>query len=230
VFDPQYQPWTGGGSHFAFLNQPAAAERNFHSFCSAIKPLLTEDPDHLQQLDEIQRDFPKVMGAQLEKMWASKLGLATFNPDLLSELGSLMAKTLVDYTIFFRELSTLPDDIGPLKKSFYNRETYDADPEGMDKLWSEWFTKWKALIKPRSGEELSRQMKLVNPKYSLRDWLVVPAYQQAAEGDYSLLRELQEVMTQPYAEQSNDMEKKYYRMKPPELFQVGGLSHYSCSS
>jgi uncharacterized protein YdiU (UPF0061 family) len=73
-------------------------------------------------------------------------------------------------------------------------------------------------------------MKLVNPKYSLREWFVVPAYQQAAAGNYSLVRELQDVMTQPYTEQSQDVEKKYYRLKPLELFEVGGSSYYSCSS
>ena len=73
-------------------------------------------------------------------------------------------------------------------------------------------------------------MKLVNPKYSLREWLVVPAYQQAAAGNYSLIRELQEVMTQPYAEQTKDVEGKYYRLKPSEFFELGGSSHLSCSS
>jgi uncharacterized protein YdiU (UPF0061 family) len=73
-------------------------------------------------------------------------------------------------------------------------------------------------------------MKLVNPKYSLQEWFVVPAYQQASAGNYDLVRELQEVMTQPYAEQSKDVEEKYYRLKPSELFDLGGLSHYSCSS
>ncbi|MFT7185892.1 MAG: hypothetical protein ACI84K_001280 [Pseudohongiellaceae bacterium] len=73
-------------------------------------------------------------------------------------------------------------------------------------------------------------MKLVNPKYSLREWFVVPAYQQATESDFSLVRELQEVMTQPFAEQSKDVEYKYYRLKPSVFFEVGGLSYYSCSS
>jgi uncharacterized protein YdiU (UPF0061 family) len=31
-FNPQYQPWSGGGNHFSFLNQPEAAERNFDTF------------------------------------------------------------------------------------------------------------------------------------------------------------------------------------------------------
>jgi uncharacterized protein YdiU (UPF0061 family) len=241
VFDPQFQPWTGGGHHFSFLNQPMAAERNFHTFCSALRPLLTANQGCLLQLEEIQRDFSKVMNAQMEKMWAAKLGLATFHAALFGELATLMVQTPVDYTLFFRQLSAVPDDISPLKKSFYNSSAHESGPTGMDQRWSEWLKKWKSLAgigsatgeiatPPRSREELSSQMKLVNPKYVLREWFVVPAYQQAAVGDYSLLRELQEVMTQPYADQSKDVEEKYYRLKPLELFEVGGSSFYSCSS
>ncbi|MGO1693173.1 MAG: protein adenylyltransferase SelO [Marinobacter sp.] len=230
VFDPLYQPWTGGGHHFAFLNQPVAAERNFRSFCSALRPLLTAHQGSLRQLDEIQNEFPKVMQAKMDTMWAAKLGLDAFNTELFNELATLMQQMPVDYTMFFRELSNVPIDIGPLKNSFYKSSSYDADPEEMDKRWSQWLTKWKSLTQFSSCEELSRQMKLVNPKYSLREWFVVPAYHQAAAGDYSLIRELQEVMTQPYAEQSKDVEEKYYRLKPSEFFELGGLSHYSCSS
>ncbi|MFT7683636.1 MAG: hypothetical protein ACI935_003136, partial [Moritella dasanensis] len=131
----------------------------------------------------------------------------------------------------------------PLKKSFYNslyNETaHDTASQELDKYWAEWLEKWKMLLNsakdanatlPRTHEEISRQMKLVNPKYILREWFVMPAYQQATAGDYSLIRELQDVMTQPYAEQSKEVEDKYYRLKPLEFFEVGGLSHLSCSS
>ncbi len=243
MFDPAYQPWTGGGHHFSFMNQPNAAQRNFDMFCSALRPLLASHQDVLLEFDEIQRGFPAVMHGELEKMWAAKLGLGTFNAaahkTLCNELLGLMMQTPVDYTIFFRELSSLPDDIGPLKKSFYSNAAYETDAEGTDRRWAEWLAKWQALLdicrdvnaaSPRTSAEISRQMKCVNPKYSLREWFVVPAYQQAAAGDYALLRELQDVMTQPYAELSKDVEQKYYRLKPPELFEVGGVSHLSCSS
>jgi uncharacterized protein YdiU (UPF0061 family) len=229
-FNPHFQSWTGGGHHFSFLNQPVAAQRNFQMFCTALRPLLANHQAYLQQLEDIQSGFAKMMQDQIQKMWAAKLGLGTFDTALFSELETLMQQTPVDYTIFFRELSTVPDDIGPLKKSFYR------NPKTMEERWEQWLTKWKSLIdsdnmtSPRSREDLSRQMKLVNPKYILREWFVVPAYQQAAAGNYSLLRELQEVMTQPYAEQSKNVEEKYYKLKPFEFFEVGGLSHYSCSS
>jgi len=250
VFNPHYQPWTGGGHHFSFLNQPLAAERNFNMFCKALRPLLMSHPDHLAQLDEIRSGFSKVMQAQMQKMWAAKLGLNTFDAALFSELEALMVQTPVDYSIFFRELSTVPDDMGPLKKSFYKvskptmasmHSTYETDSEEIGKRWSEWFEKWKSLIGSASmtepnadptllREEISRQMKRVNPKYTLREIFVVPAYQQATLGNYALIRELQEVMTQPYAEQTQDVEEKYYRLKPSEFFETGGLSFYSCSS
>lgn len=230
AFDPNFQSWTGGGDHFSFLNQPMAAERNFHSFCTALHPLLASHHDFLRQLDEIQNGFSTMMRAKMETMWAGKLGLNAFDAALYAELETLMEQTPVDYTLFFRELSLLPDDISALKKSFYN------DSKTMEKRWSDWFKKWKSHISsdhiafPRSREELSKQMKLVNPKYSLREWFVAPAYQQAAAGDYLLVRELQEVMTQPYADQSKDTDEKYYRLKPSEFFGVAGLSYYSCSS
>jgi uncharacterized protein YdiU (UPF0061 family) len=241
AFNPHYQPWTGGGDHFAFLNQPVAAERNFHMFCTALLPLIASDQACLRQLNEIRGGFSTVMRANMEQMWAAKLGLGTFDPALFSELQMLMVQTPVDYTIFFRELSSVPEDIGPLKKSFYQNSTHDADPEGMDPRWSAWLAKWKSLngsesttdpnaAPLRSSEELSKQMKLVNPKYSLREWFLVDGYQQAGTGNYAPLRELQEVMTQPYTEQSKDVEEKYYRLKPLEFFEVGGLSFVSCSS
>src|SRR5690606_22643010 len=92
----------------------------------------------------------------------AKLGLGAFHPALFRDLERLMVQSPVDYTIFFRELSMVPDDIGPLKKSFY-KETkcatnsvhpaHGTDPDAMDKRWSEWFTKWKSLISQASTTE-----------------------------------------------------------------------------
>jgi uncharacterized protein YdiU (UPF0061 family) len=246
-FNPRYQPWTGGGHHFSFMNQPSAAQSNFDMFCSALRPLLATHQNHLLELDEVNSGFLEVMNDQMENMWAAKLGLTNLKTIsdkelcniLLADLEVLMMQTPVDYTIFFRELSSIPDDIEPLKKSFYSNWANPADLKNIDKCWEEWLEKWKNLLNNstdendtsgRSSEEISRQMKLVNPKYILREWFVMPAYQQASSGNYALIREVQDVMTRPYAEQSKGIEDKYYRLKPPELFEVGGLSHLSCSS
>ncbi|TDY02862.1 protein adenylyltransferase SelO [Thiohalophilus thiocyanatoxydans] len=227
VFDPYYQPWTGGGEHFAFWNQPVAAERNFESFCTALRPLLESDHKAVQELDEIRNGFANVMQEELQTMFATKLGMGSLDVDLFNELANLMLQTSVDYTLFFRELSSIPDEIGPLKKSFYNQLN-----DELETRWAEWLSKWTSRVTetPRTLEEISAQMKRVNPKYSLREWFLAPAYQQAARGDYALIRELQAVMTQPYAEQSPEVEAKYYLLKPPEFSELGGVSHMSCSS
>ena len=226
VFDPYFQPWTGGGEHYCFFNQPMAAERNFASFCVALQPLLTSHPEALQQLDAIQRSFPNMMQSKMNQMWAAKLGLDAFDEALFQALVALMMQTSVDYTLFFRELSALPDDVAVLKKSFY------SDSTALDERWAAWLAQWKTLIgnAASSPEALSEQMKRVNPKYSWREWFVVPAYKAAAERDYALVRELQDVLTQPYAEQSRVVEDKYNRLKPAQFFGAGGTSHYSCSS
>ena len=87
----------------------------------ALQPLLQSHEKHMQQLDEIARSFSKVMQAQMKKMWASKLGLKMFDAELFNELQTLMVQTSVDYTIFFRELSQLPEEMEALKKSFLQR-------------------------------------------------------------------------------------------------------------
>jgi len=228
MFDPYYQPWSSSGDHFSFLNQPVAAEQNFHVFYMTLKTLLSSYKSDITKLDEIRSGFSKVMQDEMQKMWTHKLGLNTFDEELFSELKILMVQTSVDYTIFFRELSQIPINIETLMKSFYKDITND---EEIKKRWSEWFIKWKSLINSSNNtDEISSKMKLVNPKYSLREWFLVPAYQQAKEGNYSLIKELQEIMTNPYSEQSKDVEKKYYNLKPSQFFEVGGISHISCSS
>jgi len=230
MFDPKYQPWTGGGVHFSFLNQPQAAERNFSMFCKALQPLLHSHESEIEQLGEIKDGFSKVMQDKMMQMWASKLGLQTFDANLFDELIELMIKTSVDYTLFFRELSCVPDDISALTKSFYGDSKYD---EKILKSWSEWLDTWKSLIHlttPKSHENLAKEMKQVNPKYTLREWFLVPAYKEAQKGNYTLIKELQEVMTNPYDEQSSEIEEKYYKEKPSEFFKIAGISHISCSS
>lgn len=226
IFDSEFQPWTGGGKHFSFFNQPAAAEANFHMFWTAVRPLLAEDTQAIEQFDQVRRSFAEEMQNQIQLMWAAKLGLAEYPPKLFKQLLQLMTRSEVDYTIFFRELSYIPDDISALKKSFYVKTSQELDEQ-----WQSWLKSWRALVRYGSDvSAVSAKMKQVNPKYTWREWLVVPAYQQAMQGDYTLVKELQEVLSHPYDEQSKEIEDKYYRLLPKEYFNAGGVSHYSCSS
>ena len=234
LFDPEYQPWTGGGRHFAFLNQPDAALRNYHMFWSSLMTWEGFSEAQQEELEGIRKGFAELMREKLSRMFAAKLGLAEPAPELVTWLLNLMPQTGVDYTLFFRELSKLPDSLEPLLASFYPRELFQGAPEVDERAWQAWLEDWRVALqlddRERSAERVSAAMKQVNPKYILREWQLVPAYQRAAQGDYGLVRELQAIMTQPYAEQDEATQRKYYALKPSGFFGMGGVSHMSCSS
>jgi uncharacterized protein YdiU (UPF0061 family) len=73
-------------------------------------------------------------------------------------------------------------------------------------------------------------MQRVNPAVTWREWLIAPAYQQAEQGDTTLIQELQTVFSHPYATLPPALAATYDRLKPREFFNAGGVSHYSCSS
>jgi uncharacterized protein YdiU (UPF0061 family) len=137
-----------------------------------------------------------------------------------------MVLSKVDYTIFFRRLSGLPEQLSTLKESFYLPSS-----EQLDAQWTHWLQRWRNQV-TSSGDprETSAAMKRVTPKVTGREWLIAPAYEKAAQGDTSLIKELQAVFSHPYDEQSVEVEATVDRLKPREFFNAGGVSHYSCSS
>jgi len=226
LFDPRFQPWTGGGEHFSFFNQKNAAEANYQMFWAALRLLLIDNAEALKRLDNIRDDFAQTMNHEMENMWAKKLGLIRYEPSLVNEMLQLMISSKVDYTIFFRRLSNIPNNITEIKESFYQTSS-----EQIDNKWNSWLQRWREKIKNRVDQtEISAKMKLVNPKYTWREWLITPAYEKAEQGDYSLIKELQAVLANPYEKQSLEIERKYDRLKPKKFFNSGGISHYSCSS
>ncbi len=226
LFDPKFQPWIGGGDHFSFFNQPIAAEANYQMFWAAIRPLLTDNKEALARLDQIREGFAESMRIEVETMWAKKLGLISYDENLVQELLKLMSLSNVDYTKFFRKLSEIPDQLTALKDSFYKPSS-----EQIDANWDNWLERWKNRIsKSNDLKGTSAAMKTMNPKYTWREWLIAPAYQKAEQGDYSLINELQDVFNNPYAEQTSKIERKYDCLKPKQFFHAGGISHYSCSS
>jgi uncharacterized protein YdiU (UPF0061 family) len=226
LFDPKFQPWIGGGEHFCFLNQPRAAEANYQMFYASIRPLLADDRVALASLDLIREGFAEAMNQAIEAMWASKLGLIQHDGELVNELLQLMVSSNVDMTMFFRRLSDIPEQLSALKESFY-----DPSSELLDAQWTRWLQSWRARL-TGSGDfsAVSAAMKRVNPTITWREWLIAPAYEQAAQGDFTLIQELQVLFSHPYEDQPPELDAKYNRLKPLDYFNAGGISHYSCSS
>jgi len=226
LFDPNFQPWTGGGNHFSFFNQSSAAEINFNMFINSLKIILENDEDSLERLDTIQKEFNNSMQNNLKIMWTKKLGLKEYDEFLVNNLFKLMIITKVDFTKFFRLLSEIPKEITSIKKSFYK----DCSIE-IETLWNEWLNIWyKSLKKANDINEISFNMKKVNPRYTWREWLISFAYKAAEKGDFKLIKELQFVFDNPYDDLTIEIQNKYDVIRPSKFFNKGGISHYSCSS
>ena len=82
-------------------------------------------------------DFSELMNKELKKMWASKLGLEHYNGTLINELFNLMVISKADYTILFRKLSSIPDNLDSLKDSFYLQINNELKIR-----WEVWLKTW----------------------------------------------------------------------------------------
>ena len=104
----------------------------------------------------------------------------------------------------------------------------DAELEAQ---WNAWLARWhQQLSGCGEPEEITASMQRTNPPITWREWLIAPAYEQAARGYYSLVHELQTVFRNPYAPLSAKLAGRYDQLRPREFFGAGGISHYSCSS
>ena len=203
-------------------------------FWAAIRLLLEGESEALARLDQIREGFAVAMAEAVEAMWAGKLGVPTADAELINDLLQLMMISRVDYTMFFRRLSQLPaqpaapiaEQLGALKESFYLPASEDLDGQ-----WSRWLERWGVAITAQ-GDPLATAtaMRRLNPAITWREWLVAPAYEQAAQGDTRAIQELQNVFSRPYDDPSPELAAKHDRLKPREFFNAGGVSHYSCSS
>lgn len=76
------------------------------------------------------------------------------------------------------------------------------------------------------------RMRLSNPKYTLREWMLVDAYTKAdmgkfIPGDFSIVHDLHKLSKDPYGEGSSDFHTKYYRRAPDESLSAGGTAFMS---
>ena len=75
-----------------------------------------------------------------------------------------------------------------------------------------------------TGIDISSRMRLVNPKYVPREWMLVDAYTACSRGDKAPLETLQRLFSAPYDEQSEEDERKFFRKMPVELLDRGGVT------
>lgn len=103
--------WSGGGQKYSFRNQHMAGERNFFSLASSIALLLDEQGEAEVFEDIIPSHGPQATEA-VNDAFRRKLGLRHWDPpavQLFERLDSLLEATEADYTIFFRQITYIPE-------------------------------------------------------------------------------------------------------------------------
>jgi uncharacterized protein YdiU (UPF0061 family) len=179
-----------GGGRYAYGNQPVVAEWNLARLAEALLPLFHDDQEQAVALAvESLGAFRRQYGAAWSAGMRAKLGLRDGLDDavtlpLVDELLTLLQKSHVDYTSFFRHLGAAArGNAEPARGLFLDLAAFD-----------EWVERWRSL-----GPD-AEAMDHVNPVYIPRNHLVEQALAAATEGDLDPLERLLEVVAGPYVE------------------------------
>lgn len=219
-FLDQYDPshicnHSDDAGRYAYDEQPGVALWNLNALGHALSPLLT-----VEQLQLTLKQYEPQLLSHYSDLMRQKLGLTTSQEQdrhLLGELLAIMQKDQRDYTNTWRLLSNI---------SFNENEHVWRDHFVSRDIAQAWLHKYKQRVQKEKLSEIDRQsnMKAINPKYILRNYLAQQVIEKASIGDYAPLHELYSLLSRPFDEQ---MEHNHYAAEPPEWSRSLSIS---CSS
>jgi len=200
---------------YAYNRQPQMGFENCHYLARALLPLMGEDAVH-----EALKHYESAYNTRFLQNMRNKLGLQQADDGdmhLIMDTFSMLHEQRVDFTRFFRGLSTLYGrGHGPVRDLFADRAVADA-----------WLGRYEQKLEQETQAHDAREyaMGRVNPKYILRNYLAQQVILEAQNGDYQALEELLTVLKKPFDEQPQYEER--YAALPPDWGK--GMS-VSCSS
>jgi uncharacterized protein YdiU (UPF0061 family) len=176
------------GGRYAYGNQPGIAQWNLARLGETLLPLLDEDTTAaVEAATEVLSSFVE----RYEGYWASgmaaKLGLEAPDAPLTQDLLALLHAHRVDFTQFFRALSSHLRG-GQARSLFAEPDAFDA-----------WVARWEALLPP-DRSAVAAAMDRVNPVYIPRNHMVEEALTAATAGDTAPFHRLVEVVADPFVE------------------------------
>jgi uncharacterized protein YdiU (UPF0061 family) len=123
----------------------------------------------------------------------------------------------------YEEMMNVLEGVGD-SSPFYEPLTPEVRRE-----WIAWIKDWREILKASQlkGEDVFESMRVSNPKYVLREWMLVDAYTAAADDDFTILNELFELIQRPYEEGSAQEVGSYYRRAHESVTARGGTAFMS---
>lgn len=178
------------GGRYAYGNQPLIAGWNLARFAETLLPLLHDDQEEAVKLAQAEvSNFIEIFHANWLMGMRAKLGL--FNEDdqdetLIEDLLNMMQKYEADYTNTFVSLT------------FDKQEdtTLYGTPE-----FTKWHEQWQARksLQKETKEESTQLMRTSNPALIPRNHKVEAALKAAEKGDLSLMNQLLNALSKPFA-------------------------------
>jgi serine/tyrosine/threonine adenylyltransferase len=200
---------------YSFSNQVPIAHWNLSALGQALTPLV-----EVEALRASLSLFLPLYQAHYLSLMRQRLGLRDAeagDQGLVERLLQLMQGSAVDYTLFFRQLGEHAPEpaVASLRDNF-------VDLAGFD----QWAADYCARASSADDTPTARRARMhaVNPLYVLRNYLAQQAIAAAEQGDYGPVRELHQVLSQPFTEQAG---MHAYAERPP---QWGKHLEISCSS
>jgi uncharacterized protein YdiU (UPF0061 family) len=229
-FDPGWTPNTtdAAGRRYCFGRQPEIARWNLERLTDALSGLLPA-PEALQAG---LKHYDAVYAQAFNRAFAEKFGFRTWredDADLLDAAFELMRRAEVDMTLFFCGLAQIDlndPHIEILQDAFYRddlRHRFSGE-------FSRWLKRYAARLQQDAApvpERIAR-MQRSNPRFVLRNYLAQQAIEAAEQGDFGPIKQLLEVLRQPYTEQAG--RDSFSAKRPDWARHKAGCSMLSCSS
>lgn len=228
AYDPDWTPNTtdAGGRRYRFGWQPAIARWNLMRLAQALAPLF----DSAEPLQAGIDGFGAAYTAAERDNTARKLGLAECRDEdvvLVRDLHVLMHEAEIDMTLWFRGLLDLDIDSPlPPEESFYSPSLRATHADAV----AGWLRRYADRLRedPLPADARRQRMRLANPKYVPRNYLVQQAIDRAEAGDPSGIVELLDVLRRPYEDQPG--REAFAARRPDWARDRPGCSMLSCSS
>ncbi len=177
---------------YAWGNQGNIAFWNLTRLAESLLPLLADKVDVAKEKAErVLQTFPDLFGEAYAQRFEAKLGLGEgVSRELIQEALQLLAAQEVDFTLFFRRLTSAAGggEKGALEALFRDRCAF-----------GDWFSKWEAM---RVGEAGLGAMKAANPVLIPRNHRVEQAIQAAYRGDCTVFARLVDALASPYEDRA----------------------------
>ena len=199
------------GGRYAYGNQPLAAQWNLARLAETLLPLFDLETDSaLAAATELLQSFGDRYGAHWASGMRAKLGLTDAkgeDDELIDDLLALLETQRVDFTVFFRALSSSVAGEGAVARSLFSESSaFDA-----------WSNRWRSRLASQSRDlpAIAAAMDRTNPAYIPRNHQVEQALAAANAGELGPFRRLHDVLAEPFDERPG---LKTYAVPAPASF------------